>query len=347
MAGLSMEKLRDKPVNDMTEQEYAYYKKNKNKKDKPWDTPDIDKWKTVTISPEDNKNGVVEESSFATLFPAYREKYLKEVWSDVKRALKPLNIEAELDLIEGSMTVKTTRKTWDPYSIIKARDMIKLLSRSVPFPQALRILEDEMNCDIIKISGLVRNKERFAKRRQRLVGPNGSTLKALEILTGCYVLIQGQTVAAMGSFRGLKTLRRIVEDCMNNIHPVYHIKELMIRKELEKDESLKEEIWDRFLPQFRKKCVSRRKVREELKKKMQEKEESKKDKSLFPALPTPRKEDILIETGEYFASEDQKKMAEAKDLVDRQKQKSAERRRERDKEFIAPKQVKDRKLASI
>lgn len=47
------------------------------------------KWKMDPFSPEDNKGGVfTEESSFATLFPKYREKYLREVWSAVTRALE-------------------------------------------------------------------------------------------------------------------------------------------------------------------------------------------------------------------------------------------------------------------
>ena len=166
-------------------------KKQKYRKDKPWDNdPTLDKWAIDEFGPDQNPHeGVVEESSFAVLFPQYREKYIREIWPMLKKSLAKFQVKAELNLVEGSLSVKTTPKMWDPYIIVKARDLIKLLARSVPFPQAVKILEDRVFCDIIKIGGIVRNREKFVKRRQRLIGPNGMTLKALEILTSCYILV--------------------------------------------------------------------------------------------------------------------------------------------------------------
>lgn len=300
---------------------------NKYRKDKPWDNESIDHWKVEEFDTE-KMNSFLEESSFATLFPKYREKYLREVWPVVTKALEKFGVSCELNLIEGSMTVRTTKKTKDPFIIVKARDLIKLLARSIPVQQALKVLNDDMQTDIIKIGGMVRNKERFVKRRQRLLGPDGATLKALELLTNCYILVQGNTVAAMGPFKGLKQVRQVVEDCMKNIHPIYHIKTMMIKKELAKDPNLAGEDWSRFLPTFKKKNTSKRRkplvVRE------------KKAYTPFPPAPVPSKIDQQLDSGEYFLNEAQreaKKKAEKKAAA---KEKSELSRQEREREFEAP-----------
>ena len=300
-------------------------------KRQPWDTADVDKWKIEDFKPEDNSSGLpfAEESSFMTLFPKYREAYLKSVWKDVTRSLDHHHIACELNLVDGSMTVKTTRKTFDPAIILKARDLIKLLARSVPFPQAVKILQDDIACDVIKIGNFVSNKERFVKRRQRLVGPNGNTLKALELLTKCYILVQGNTVSVMGPFKGLKEVRRVVEDCMKNVHPIYHIKELMIKRELAKKPELAEEDWSRFLPMFKKRNVARKKP-----KKIKE----KRIYTPFPPAQLPRKVDLEIESGEYFLNKKEKEVKKLTERREEQAAKQVEKEAERAKNYVAPKE---------
>ena len=61
---------------------------NKYRKDKPWYNEEIDHWKIDDFDPEEIKSTFLEESSFATLFPKYREKYLREVWPVVTRSLE-------------------------------------------------------------------------------------------------------------------------------------------------------------------------------------------------------------------------------------------------------------------
>ena len=232
------------------------------------------------------------------------------------------------------MTVRTTRKTYDPAAILNARDLIKLLSRSVPAPQAVKILDDGVAADIIKIRNLVRNRERFVKRRQRVLGPNGSTLKALELLTQCYILVQGNTVSAMGPFKGLKEVRRVVEDCMANIHPIYHIKELMIKRELMKDPELATENWDRFLPHFKKRTLSKRR------KPLKVTDKSKRPYTPFPPPQEKSKVDLQMESGEYFLGKQAKERAAKESREQRQREKQAEKKLARQKEFVPPQEAK-------
>ncbi|KAM6211639.1 KRR1 small subunit processome component homolog isoform 3-T3 [Sarcoramphus papa] len=272
-----------------------------------------DGWKEPAFTREDNPKGLLEESSFATLFPKYREAYLKECWPLVQKALSEHYVNATLDLIEGSMTVTTTKKTFDPYAIIRARDLIKLLARSVPFEQAVRILQDDVACDIIKIGSLVRKRDTFIKRRGRLLGPKGSTLK----------------------------VRKVVLDTMKNIHPIYNIKTLMIKRELSKDPELRSQSWERFLPKFKRKNLKKRKE--------PKKKNTKKEYTPFPPPQPESQIDKELASGEYFLKERQKKRKQVEEIKAKQADAIKKRQEERNKAFIPPKEkpvVKTKKAST-
>ena len=269
----------------------------------------------------------VQATFYITLFPSYLEAYIRSLWDEVRSILKSHTIKGELNLIKGSIIVKTTIQTTDPLVILQARDFIRLLARSVPLIQAQKIFQDEMSYDIIKIGNIVQNKPCFIKRRERLVGPSGQTLRTLEILTNCYIYVQGKTVSVMGSRKGVKQARKIVYECMKNIHPVYGLKRLMILRELEKRKDLAHEDWSRFLPNYPKthqrKKIDRPKPRVEKKEHVEKSKKRKtfhssstyKERVTFPEPSMPRKEDIAMQTGEVFLAPKKKMIRKRKTKI--------------------------------
>jgi ribosomal RNA assembly protein len=151
----------------------------------------------------------------------------------------------------------------------------------------------------------------------------------------------------MGPYKSLKEVRRIVLDCMKNIHPIYRIKvcitpvtqysnvnltpcqELMIRRELAKDPKLATESWDRFLPQFRKRHLKTSEKTAKKNEKIEAKVEARKAAGVvaedgggkiekpakkvytpFPPAQLPRKVDLQLESGEYFLKAHEKEARE-------------------------------------
>mmetsp|Transcript_19111 Transcript_19111/g.38992 ORF Transcript_19111/g.38992 Transcript_19111/m.38992 type:complete len:272 (+) Transcript_19111:1645-2460(+) len=196
---------------------------------------------------------LVQTSKFSILFPHYQEDYIRESWDIITRILKPYGLLIKADFHSGILELKTTLDVKDPFVIFKGRDFLKLIARSVPVQQASKIFEDEIFCDIIKISGYTLNREKFLKRRKRIIGNKGLTIRAIEIVTQCYLLVQGNTVSCMGNHKGLKQARKIIESCMLNIHPISAVKLLWFKRRLSKDDKLKWKSWENFLPFCRKK----------------------------------------------------------------------------------------------
>lgn len=120
---------------------------------------------------------------------------------------------------------------------------------------------------------------------------------------------------------------------MNNIHPIYHIKEMMIKKELAKDPKLANESWDRFLPHFKKRTLSKRR------KPFKVTDKSKKVYTPFPPPQEKSKVDLQIESGEYFLSKQARERAKKEEIIERQKEKREEKKKELEKDFVPPKEV--------
>ena len=128
------------------------------------------------------------------------------------------------------------------------------------------------------------------------------TLRAIELLTQCFVCVYGRTVSVIGPFQGIQKVRTIVNRCMANIHPIYELKKLMVEKEISKNENLKNTQWNRFLPTFKRlKHNKNSKTLNQIKKNLANKK--KKKYTPWPPEQTPSKIDIAMETGAYWNNE--------------------------------------------
>ena len=147
-------------------------------------------------------------------------------------------------------------------------------------------------------------------------------------LTNKFAGFLGNTVAAMGPYKGLKQVRNVVIDCMKNVHPIYHIKTMMIKKELAKDPALANEDWSRFLPNFTKKNTSKRRKPHTV--------NEKRVYTPFPPAPVPSKVDLQLESGEYFINEAQRQAKKKMEKRALSKEKAQENRAAREAEYVPP-----------
>lgn len=125
---------------------------------------------------------------------------------------------------------------------------------------------------------------------------------------------------------------------MNNIHPIYNIKSLMIKRELMKDPNLKNENWERFLPKFEHTNLSKRK--QPLNKKQ------KKPYTPFPPPMPESKVDKQLASGEYFLKSGEKRRKKVAELRQKQSENQAKREEKRKLAFKAPEETEGKSSTS-
>ncbi|XP_040361643.1 uncharacterized protein LOC121049140 [Rosa chinensis] len=135
-------------------------------------------------------------------------------------------VDVDLLQVEGKMKVARATRDQDPNIILRAMDVLELLSRST-----IRVLDCSFQYDIIKIGnqeGGICNmygitKEQFLARRNLLAG---------------YVLKGNTIVVIDGSLQGINIVRRIVEDCIAHDVPPLPRAQLMKKKTQQKKDEI-------------------------------------------------------------------------------------------------------------
>lgn len=94
--------------------------------------------------------------------------------------------------------------------------------------------------------------------------------------------------------------------------------------------ALAHEDWSRYLPNFKKRTLSKRRKPHKVT------DKSKKTYTPFPPAPEKSKVDLQIESGEYFLGKEAKQRAAEAERAEKAKQKKEEKKREREREFVPP-----------
>ncbi|XP_024198302.1 KRR1 small subunit processome component homolog isoform X2 [Rosa chinensis] len=182
----------------------------------------------VEVSEFENDFDVVSYTKFYDEF--LNVDLLQESWPKVESSLEEYGVLCTLDMVEGKMKVSRATRDQDPNIILRAMDVLELLSRSVPAEWAIRVLDCSFQYDIIKIGNQEEGicnmygitKEQFLARRKLLAG---------------YVL-KGNTIAVIGgSLQGINIVRRIVEDCIaHDVPPLPRARLMKKKSQKKKDE---------------------------------------------------------------------------------------------------------------
>ncbi|OQS54821.1 dbe [Ecytonucleospora hepatopenaei] len=195
------------------------------------------------------KHSFVETSVFEVIFPKIRFNYIKSIQNFIEKVLKEKKIGFEVNFDTCTMKVFTTSATRDPYIIIKANELIQLLSKGMSFEECVDVLNDGVFSEIIHTNVLTKNYDAFENRKNRLKNPK--VLKALEILTKTKVFVGQKTCCVVGDHDGIDVVRSLIIKCFkNNLHPAYEIKSLLIKNNL-RNKGVEGD-WDRFLPKIKK-----------------------------------------------------------------------------------------------
>lgn len=217
-----------------------------------------DEIEEVNFAKEDFQNAFLEKSRFKMVFSSQQIEKIKKEEKNIKKVLKEYNLKMKVDYDDRSINIRTTGKTRDPYAIIDGKHLISLITRGVDLIHAKEIFDPNNTHLILNLQQFVKDKKVMVNRRDRLIGPKGDTLKALRMISDCFIQVEKKSVCVIGSYKSVILVEEFVKKCFTNYHPVHLLKQLIAKDECKNDKNKNDMDWSNFIPTVKKKVQKKK-----------------------------------------------------------------------------------------
>lgn len=143
---------------------------------------------------------------------------------ETKKLLQKMSgVKIDIDTEEGEVIVHDDVELEDPVMALKILDVIKAVGRGFNPEKAIRLFEDDEYLEIIDLKEFCGSGQ-TSRVRGRLIGRGGKTRQIIEDLTGCDMIIYGNTVGLIGNSVSMPVAKHAVELLLNGSEhaTVYH-----------------------------------------------------------------------------------------------------------------------------
>lgn len=129
---------------------------------------------------------------------------------------KATNTHLDIDSDEGTVAIYPGDNMEDPLGVWKANHIVKAIARGFNPDLAIKLNEDDVYLEVIKISQFVgKSKKAIARYKGRIIGKEGKTREIIVDMAEVDMAIYGKTVSLIGQLDNVMIAKEAVEMILN------------------------------------------------------------------------------------------------------------------------------------
>ncbi|MCQ2972175.1 MAG: KH domain-containing protein [archaeon] len=136
---------------------------------------------------------------------------------DVKRSIeKATETYLDINSEEGIVYISPKENMENPLGVWNANHIVKAITRGFNPEVALKLVDDDVYLDIIKLTLFVgKSKKALTRYKSRIIGKDGKTREIIMDMAEVDMAIYGKTVSLIGGLKNIQIAKEAVEMILN------------------------------------------------------------------------------------------------------------------------------------